>query len=128
MSEMEFFHGYFEKSDLPLPFENTDDLYDLEEEHGCYFIMVKGELYAFWGSGLYVNAYGFNAVAEPTDKLQLLLYWYNGGAGVHEMAEAAIEQWLEKQHELRNTGNGITGPNCDSLPEDSEGRDPQALL
>mgnify|MGYP001116898962 CR=1 FL=1 len=121
MSEMEFFHGYFEKSDLPLTPEDTDDFYELEEEYNCHFVMVKEELYKFWGSNLDVDAYGFNAVAEPTDKHQLLLYWYNGGAGIHEVAQSAIEEWLEKQHELRNTRDGNSCSYSDSHPSNPKG-------
>lgn len=95
MSEMDFFHGYFEKSDLSVETEDTDEFYDLEETHGCHYVKVKGDLYKFWSSGLEVDAYGFSEVVGPTDKPQLLLYWYNGGAGVHEVAESAIENWLK---------------------------------
>lgn len=94
MSEQEFFHGYFEESDLQIEPEDTDDFYDLEEEHGCHFVKVGGKLYKFWSSNLVADAYGFSVVVEPTDKPQLMLYWYNGGAGLHEVAEAAIREWL----------------------------------
>lgn len=96
MSEMEFFHGYFEESHLQITPEDTDDFYDLEEEHGKHFVNVDGQLYAFWESGLDVDPYGFSTVIEPTGRNQLLLYWYNGGAGLHEVAEAAIKEWLNK--------------------------------
>lgn len=95
MSEMEFFHGYFEPSDLPIEPADTDDFYDLEQEHAAHFVKVDGTLFKFWGSGLDVDAYGFSAVIPPTDKNQLLLYWYNGGAGIHEVAETAIATWLK---------------------------------
>lgn len=97
MSDMEFFHGYFEKSDLPIEPEDDDDFYDLEEAHGCHYVKVNGDLYKFWSSGVDVDAYGFSVVTEPTDKPQLLLYWYNGGAGLHEVAEEAIKEWLDDQ-------------------------------
>jgi len=97
MSSMEFFHGYFEKSDLPIEPEDTDDFYDLEQKNGCYFVKVNDALYKFWGSDIDVDPYGFCAVAPPSDKPQLLLYWYNGGAGVHEVAENAIKKYLETQ-------------------------------
>lgn len=96
MSDMEFFHGYFEASDLPIEPEDTDDFYDLEQEHGCHFVRVQGQLYRFWSSDLDVDPHGFNVVAPSTDRHQLLLYWYNGGAGLHEVAEAAIEAWLKE--------------------------------
>lgn len=97
MSKMEFFHGYFEKSDIEIEPEDTDDFYSFEEEHGCRFIKVNGDLYAFWGSGLNVDDYGFSTVVPPTYKPQLMLYWYNGGASIHEVAESAIKDWLKSQ-------------------------------
>lgn len=97
MSQMEFFHGYFEPTDLPIEPEDTDDFYDLEQEHNCHFVKVHGVLYKFWGSDLVNDSYGFNVVAPPSSKHQLLLYWYNGGAGLHEVAEEAIENWLKDQ-------------------------------
>lgn len=93
MSEMEFFHGYFEPSDLPIEPADTDDFYDLEQEYNAHFVKVGDELYKFWGSGLNVDAYGFSVVSPPTDKNHLLLYWYNGGAGLHELFEVAITKW-----------------------------------
>lgn len=94
MSEMEFFHGYFEKCDLPIEPEDTDDFYNLEEEHRCHYVKVNGDLYRFWKSDVAVDPYGFTAVVPATGRPQLLLYWYNGGAGLHEVAESAIKEWL----------------------------------
>lgn len=95
MSEMQFFHGYFEKSDLDITPEDTDDFYDLEEEFGEYFVKVDGQLYKFWASDVEVDAYGFSVAVKPCDKPQLMLYWYNGGAGVHEVAEDAIRAYIK---------------------------------
>lgn len=97
MSEMEFFHGYFEKASDGLEYEDADDFHDLEEAHGCHYVEVDGQLYRFWGSDIDVDPYGFNVVVPPTDRQQLMLYWYNGGAGIHEVAESAIKEWLDKQ-------------------------------
>jgi len=96
MSEMQFFHGYFDVSDIDVTPEDDDDFYDLEEKLGCYFVKVDGVLYKFWPSDVDVNAYGFCAATGPTDHKQLMLYWYNGGAGVHECAEDAIRDYVEK--------------------------------
>ena len=95
MSEMEFFHGYFEESKLPIEPEDTDEFYELEEKHNAHFVKVKGKLYKFWSSVCGVDPYGFSAVVEATEKNQLLLCWYSGGAGVHEVAGDAISDWLE---------------------------------
>ena len=97
MSEMEFFHGYFEPSDLPIEPEDTDEFYDLEREHNAHFVKVQGTLYKFWRSDINVDAYGFNAVVPASGRDQLMLYWYNGGAGLHEIAEVAIKAWLKDQ-------------------------------
>lgn len=94
MSEMEFFHGYFKKSDRELEPEDTDDFYDLEEDYGCHFVKVDGQIYEFWGSDLDVDAYGFNVVLPKSENNQLMCYWYNGGAGLHEVVEAAIKSWM----------------------------------
>lgn len=96
MSEMEFFHGYFEKSSLEIEPEDTDEFYDLEKEHKCHFVKVNGNLYQFYGSGLVKDSYGFSVVVPPSDRPQLMLYWYNGGAGLHEVAEQAIKEFLDK--------------------------------
>ena len=93
MSEMEFFHGYFEKSNLPINPEDTDDFYELKEEHQCHFVEVDGDLYSFWGSGIQVE-HGIAIVLPESDLPQLMLHWYNGGAGVHEVAEVAIRDYL----------------------------------
>lgn len=94
MSEMEFFHGYFKKSDRDLKPVDDDDFYDMEEELGCYFVKVGGDLYEFWKSSLNVDPYGFNEVLPDSDHKQVVCYWYNGGAGIHEVVESAIKRWL----------------------------------
>ncbi len=94
MSEMEFFHGYFEKSYLKIEPDDTDEFYDLEQEHKCQFVKVNGQLYKFWESDLAVGAYGFSVVAPPIDRHQLMCYWYNGGAEIHEVVEDALKKHL----------------------------------
>lgn len=95
MSEMEVFYGWFAKSDLPIEPEDTDDFYELEEEHKCHFVKVDGHLYAF-ASIKEVDAYGFAMVIEPSDKNRLIAMWYNGGAGIHEVVEDAIRGHLAR--------------------------------
>lgn len=92
MSDMEFFHGYFEESDLNIEQRDEDDFYDLEQQNNCYYVNVEGTLYKLWHSDLDVDAYGFAVVAPPSERPQLMLYWYNGGAGIHEVAEDAIRR------------------------------------
>ncbi|QDP65844.1 MAG: hypothetical protein Unbinned7865contig1001_43 [Prokaryotic dsDNA virus sp.] len=99
MSENEFFHGYFKKSKRDLTPEDTDDFYDLEDKYGCHFVEVNGQLYEFWSSGLDVDAYGFSIVVPKSKHKQLMCYWYNGGAGLHEVVEGAIKKYLEGETE-----------------------------
>lgn len=99
MSEMEIFHGYFERSYLDVDPADTDKLYALEESHGCHFVRVEGELYRVWSSDLHVSPHGFAVVVSPTPQPQLLLYWYNGGAGLHEVAASAINAWIKEGEE-----------------------------
>lgn len=94
MSSMEIFYGVFEKSDLPIEPEDTDDFYDLEEEHKKHFVKVKSQLYAFW-SLQEIDEHGFSLVIEPSDQQRFIAYWYNGGAGIHEVVEAMIERTLQ---------------------------------
>lgn len=95
MSEMQFFHGYFEKSNEDVNVEDTDDFYDLEEKNNCYYVKVDGNLYKFWSSDIDVNEYGFSVAVKPSEMPQLMLYWYNGGAGLHEVAEDAIREYVK---------------------------------
>lgn len=97
MSSMEFFHGFFEKSDLDIEPEDTDEFAEFEEQQGANFIKVNGQLYKIWSSDLDVDYYGFAEVIEPTDRHQLILYWYNGGGSLQEVAESAIKRYLERK-------------------------------
>lgn len=96
MSHMEVFYGVFEKSNLPLEPEDTDDFYALEEEHNKHFVKVQGQLYAFW-SLEEVEECGFSLIIEPVPEGQtaFIAYWYNGGAGIHEVVEDIIERSLK---------------------------------
>lgn len=100
MSEMEIFYGTFESigkvEDVKLP-EDVDDVMDLEEKDGCKYLVVRGEVYRAKKSDIPMDTYGFSVVLPGTEQNQLLLYWYNGGGGFHEVAESAIENWLDKQ-------------------------------
>jgi len=96
MSQMEICYGVFEKSDLHIEPTDTDDFYDLEKEHGKQFVKVQGQLYAFW-SLEDVEEYGFSLIIKPVPKGQtaFIAYWYNGGAGIHEVVENIIERSLK---------------------------------
>lgn len=99
MSSMEVFVGTYRKVDdidLSGIDENSDELYDLEDELGYYLIFIDGDLYAV-ESIADLSEYGFEHVIEPQEEPVLLLYWYNGGACVHEVAESAIRKHLKSQ-------------------------------
>lgn len=100
MSSMEFFVGTFEKApDQSIFPVDEDDFYDLEQEHGCYYIRVDDVLYKVTPESEHLDEFGFQTVIEPKPGPLLLCYWYNGGAGLHEVAEEAIQAYLEKQKE-----------------------------
>jgi len=90
MSGMELFYGVFKKSDLDIDPKDDDDFYDLEEEHGCHYVKVKGQLYSFYALEE-VEPHGFSLVITPSDEVRFMCYWYNGGAGIHEVVEDLIE-------------------------------------
>lgn len=95
MSEMEIFHGYFVPCDLDIEPSDTDEFYDFEQEQNAYFVKVRDVVYKFWRSELKLEPYGFTVVVPPSYRCQLFLMWYNGGAGIHEVAASAIESWLD---------------------------------
>lgn len=97
MSSMEIFHGYFEKIDSDIEVRDDDDFYELEEKLGYYIVNVDGQLYKFWSSNTDLDEDGFSVVLPATDKPQLLCYWYNGGAGLHEVVEEAIRSYVENK-------------------------------
>jgi len=87
MSEMEMFVGRFEPAeDQSIFTKYEDDFYDLEEAHGCHYVKVDGTLYKFW-SIADVDYYGFSTVIPPQDGPLLVCFWYNGGAGIHEVVK-----------------------------------------
>lgn len=96
MSDMEVFYGAFTKSDLAIEPEDTDDFYDLEKEHGCYYVKVNGQLYSFYKLKPDLDAYGFSFVIEPSGETRFIALWYNGGAGIHEVVRELIAQYCPK--------------------------------
>ena len=96
MSEMEAVYGEFEKSNLPIEPEDTDDFYDLEEEYNCHFVKVKGQLYSFFVIKR-LDAYGCSFIIPASEKNRFVALWYNGGAGIHEVVESTIEKYLDNE-------------------------------
>jgi hypothetical protein len=95
MSDMEMYYGTFKKSDYDYEPGDTDDFYDLEKEHGCIFVKVKGQLYEVTKVGE-VDPYGFSLVIPPLDEPRFLALWYNGGASIHEVVESIIERYTDE--------------------------------
>lgn len=93
MSQMEIFYGYVQDCDEAIVIEDTDEFLDFEEERGCVFFEVDDKVYeAYKLSEL--DYYGFDIVAEPTDKTLIVCCWYNGGASVREALEGAWRSHL----------------------------------
>ena len=84
MSEMQLFYGTFKKYDGEIP-EDEDDFYDLN------LVDVDGTFYQF-ESLKNLDPYGFSLAIEPSNTPRVLCYWYNGGAGIHEVIEGAIRE------------------------------------
>lgn len=93
MSEMEIFYGVFRKSDERIEPEDTDDFYALKEKNKKHYAKVRGQLYEFY-SLKELDQYGFSLLIPPSDETRFVCYWYNGGAGIHEIVENLIESSL----------------------------------
>lgn len=91
MSDMEVFYGELRKSDLDIEPEDTDEFYELEEKYNKHFVKVGDQLWEFYPLAD-VDKYGFSIIVEPSDEKRIICYWYNGGAGLHEVVKALIEE------------------------------------
>lgn len=99
MSDMEFFVGTFQKApDQSIVPKDEDDFYELEEADKCYYVRVGETLYKAWPIAD-VESHGFETVLPVTTTPIIICYWYNGGAGVHEVIEGAIEKHLKENPE-----------------------------
>lgn len=97
MSEMEMFIGRFEeidRSEINIEPEDTDDFYEQEDELGYHIVKVNDKLFKFW-SIKEVDSYGFQTTIPVQDGPIVVCYWYNGGAGLHEVVESAIKETLD---------------------------------
>jgi hypothetical protein len=89
MSDMEIFYGTFSKSDKKIEPEDTDDFYDMEKRDHCHYVKVDGQLYSFQAIEN-VEPHGFILHIPASEEDRIMCYWYNGGAGIHEVMEDAI--------------------------------------
>lgn len=94
MSDMEIYYGKFKKSDLPIEPDDTDEHYDREEKDKCLYIKIKDQLYIVTKIDD-IDPFGFILHLPPSDEHQFIAYWYNGGAGVHEVVRDIIEGTLK---------------------------------
>lgn len=96
MSEMEIFVGTYKEYIGPdIEIKDEDDFYDLQKEHGCYYVKVNDQLYQVDPiDDLDIDAYGFNVVIPKQKDPMVFCYWYNGGAGLNEVVETAIKNHL----------------------------------
>lgn len=67
---------------------------DLEEQHGCHYVDIDGVIFKILSLVDNLDEHGFAEVIGPSYVPILVLYWYNGGAGLHEVAETAIRNYL----------------------------------
>tara|TARA_Y100001001_G_scaffold163782_1_gene193807 strand:+ start:6693 stop:6992 length:300 start_codon:yes stop_codon:yes gene_type:complete len=95
MSEMQMFYGTFKEYESEIP-EDEDDLYDLEKSLGIYLVRVDDKVYEVKPLKE-LDAYGFSVVLEPSELPQVLCYWHNGGAGLHEVVEEAIKEHINAE-------------------------------
>jgi len=94
MSEMEVFYGVFKRSFIDVDISDTDEFYDLEEEHKCHYVKVRGLLFTFF-KVKDLDPCGFSTLLGDNDEWQsFIVLWYNGGAGVHEVVGNLIEDYL----------------------------------
>ena len=99
MSEMEFLIGsihVYGKIDKMPGDVYGDEWYRIERAAGLYLVAVDDIVYTVIPLAD-LNRYSFQEVID-TSKIPniIVAYWYNGGGGVHEVAEEAIREWLEK--------------------------------
>jgi hypothetical protein len=93
MSQMEFYYGAFQESQVKAEPEDTDEYYDWEKSQGKEFVKVQGKVYEFWKIEE-LDTDGFMFRLPPANDLpytRFIAYWYNGGAGHREVVEAVIE-------------------------------------
>ena len=99
MSRMESFYGAFQKSQVQVVPEDSDEYYDWEKTQGKQFVKVRGEIYEFWEvEDIDQNGCGLMVIIPPADDLRytrFVVTWYNGGADLREVVEAVIERTLK---------------------------------
>jgi hypothetical protein len=91
MSDMEIYYGKFkvcERDDIP-ELVDEDIRYDYEDAHGILLVAVDDIIYEV-SKVADIDPFGFSLNIEPSDEHRFIAYWYNGGAGVHEVIEAII--------------------------------------
>jgi len=98
MSDMEIFYGYFsEEENQNIQPSDTDEFLDFEKRNNCIYVKVDGVVYKVWEIDARLDCYGFSIVIPPSDVPRLVLYWYNGGASLKEVAESSIRNYVKER-------------------------------
>jgi len=101
MSEMEICVCRFEEAEDQTIFpEDTDDFYNMEEEHHCHYVRVNGKVFKFWHILDVEDYYGFQTTLPAQDGPVIIAAWYNGGAGIHEVVEETIKDVLDAHQNI----------------------------
>lgn len=90
MSDMEIFYGSYKKSDKDIIPTDEDEFYDLEHQHECLYVMVDNQLYEVKEIEQ-IDPFGFTLRIPPSEESRFIAYWYNGGAGIHEVIHDIIK-------------------------------------
>ena len=91
MSDYQVAIGTFSKSEVVI--EQDEHVYDAGERLNLHLVEVNGQIYEF-DILEEPDSYGFSTFIEPNEKPVFVGYWYNGGAGMEEIVEEAIEKFV----------------------------------
>lgn len=92
MSDYQVAIGTFSKSEVVIG--QDEDVYEAGERLNLNLVKVNGQIYEF-DILEEPDSYGFSTFIEPNEKPVFVSYWYNGGAGMEEVVEEAIEKYLD---------------------------------
>lgn len=91
MSSMELFYGTYRPVTIDFVLDDSDARYDREDADGVKYVSVDGQVYAVRAiADLDPDGFTYADGATASGDPRVLCYWYNGGAGLHEVLEHAI--------------------------------------
>ena len=91
MSNYQVVIGTFSKSEVVIG--QNEHVYEAGDRLKLNLVEVDGQIYEF-DILEEPNSYGFSTFIEPNEKPVFVGYWYNGGAGMEEVVEEAIEKFV----------------------------------